>query len=77
MNLVEVDWSGGKVPLPIFYAGTAPGQIDGLAQINVQLPAKAQNPILGVQNPVLTVVVPAVYDTTLPATSNSVVVYVQ
>jgi uncharacterized protein (TIGR03437 family) len=77
MNLVEVDWSGGKVPLPVFYAGTAPGQIDGLAQINVQLPAKAQNPILGVQNPVLTVVVPAVYDTTLPATSNSVVVYVQ
>jgi uncharacterized protein (TIGR03437 family) len=38
MNLVEVDWSGGRVPLPVFYAGTAPGQIargqiDGLAHI--------------------------------------------
>jgi uncharacterized protein (TIGR03437 family) len=69
-NLVEVVWSGGRTPLPLFYAGTAPGEIDGLDQINVQLPP-------GVLNPILTVVVPTVYNTTLPATSNAVTVYAQ
>ncbi len=70
INLVEVDWNGDTVPLPLFYAGTAPGLIDGLDQINVQLPA-------GAQNPILTVVVPNVYGSTLPATSNGVSVYAQ
>lgn len=54
----------------MFYAGTAPGQIDGLDQINVQLPA-------GEQNPILTVTVPGVYGGPLPATSNAVTVYAQ
>lgn len=69
-SLVEVNWSGGRTPLPLFYAGTAPGEIDGLSQINVELPA-------GAPNPALTVTVPSVYNTTLPATSNLVTVYTQ
>ncbi len=69
-NLVEVNWNGGRTPLPLFYAGTVSGEIDGLGQINVELPA-------GAQNPALTVTVPSVYNTTLPATSNVVTVYTQ
>ena len=35
-----------NVALPLFYAGTAPGLINGLDQVNVQLPPGIQNPIL-------------------------------
>jgi len=69
-NLVEVDWSGGRTPLPLFYAGTAPVEIDGLDQINVQLPT-------GILNPILTVAVSTVFNTTLPGTSNAVTIYAQ
>jgi uncharacterized protein (TIGR03437 family) len=69
-NLVEVNANGNRAPLALLYAGTAPGAIDGLDQINVELPAATQNPTL-------TITVPFLYNTTLPATSNAVTVYTQ
>ncbi|MDP9054539.1 MAG: hypothetical protein M3N93_09605, partial [Acidobacteriota bacterium] len=68
-NVVEVFWSQGGASLPVFYAGTAPGEIDGLNQINVQLP--------GSPNPVLTVEVPASAYTFFHGTSNTFTVYTQ
>jgi hypothetical protein len=35
----------------VFYADLAPGEIDGLDKINVQLPVAARNPILTVSVP--------------------------
>jgi uncharacterized protein (TIGR03437 family) len=64
IHLVEVDG------FPLLYAGTAPDEIDGLDQINVQLPP-------GTGTLMLTVVVPEGSGTTLPATSNEVAVYIQ
>lgn len=39
----------GNWPLPVLYAGAAPGLIDGVFQINVELPQAATNPELIVQ----------------------------
>ena len=36
-------------PLPVLYAGTAPGLINGLDQIDVQLPANVPNPSLNIE----------------------------
>jgi uncharacterized protein (TIGR03437 family) len=69
MGIVEVGSDFTTVPLPVLYAGTAPGEIDGLDQVNVQLPA-------GVPNPVLTVSVPGLYNSTfIAATSPGVTVF--
>jgi uncharacterized protein (TIGR03437 family) len=64
-NIVEVPWRFST--LPVFYAGTAPGLINGLDQINVQLPA-------GERNPTLTVEQSTAYNTVY---SNPVLVYAQ
>ncbi len=69
MGLVEVTSDFTTAPVPVLYAGTAPGEIDGLDQINVQLPA-------GVLNQVLTVSVPGFYNSTFIAgTSPGVTVF--
>jgi len=69
-NSIEVAWQGSLYPLPLWYAGTAPGLINGLDQVNVQLPAGVKNPRLAIRrlSPV---------NGSAPATSNSVVVYAQ
>jgi uncharacterized protein (TIGR03437 family) len=47
---VEVLWSNSGQPLTVLYAGTAPGSINRLDQINVQLaPNAGQNPSLTVE----------------------------
>jgi hypothetical protein len=48
---VQVTWIPGNLALPVFYADLAPGEIDGLDKINVQLPVAARNPILTVSVP--------------------------
>ena len=71
MGVVEVTSDFTRAPVPVLYAGTAPGEIDGLDQVNVQLPA-------GVLNQVLTVSVPAFYNSTLIAgTSPGVTVFTE
>jgi uncharacterized protein (TIGR03437 family) len=69
-NSIEVAWQGSLYPLPLWYAGTAPGLINGLDQVNVQLPAGVKNPMLAIRrlSPV---------NGSAPETSNSVVVYAQ
>ncbi len=47
---VEVLTENSSEPLSVLYAGTAPGTINGLDQINVQLPANVQNPSLSVES---------------------------
>jgi uncharacterized protein (TIGR03437 family) len=66
-DTIQINW-GYLYPLPILYAGTAPGLINGLDQLNVQLPSGFQNPALTAQRlgPV---------NGSPPATSNSVTVY--
>lgn len=58
----------GSQPLAVLYAGPALGEINGLFQINVELPQ-------GVTNPGLTVALPVIES--LPAMSNTVQVYAQ
>lgn len=54
--------------LPVLYAGTAPGLINGMDQLNVELPAGILNPQLSITTPANTLFTPA-------AASNTVVVY--
>jgi len=64
---MEVEWS--FVPLGVLYAGPAPGLINGLDQVNVQLPAGIKGLQLVIQT------VPSGIDGSV--TSNKVMVYAQ
>lgn len=69
-DTVEVTFLGSLYPLPLWYAGTAPGLINGLDQLNVQLPAAVQNPTLAISRL-------APVNGSAAATSNLVLVYAQ
>ncbi len=58
-------------PLGVLYAGTAPGEINGLDQVNVLLPAGVPSPTIAV----VTLPTPVPGGAIVPATSNGVTVY--
>jgi uncharacterized protein (TIGR03437 family) len=66
LTSIEVKWP--YLPLGVLYAGTAPGLINGLDQVNVQLPP-------GVKG--LPLVIETLPSAGAPATSNTVQVYAQ
>jgi len=66
---VRVLWTNSGQPLTVLYAGTAPGSINGLDQINVQLAPNV------VQNPSLTVEMVAGFGTTALIASGVFAVY--
>jgi uncharacterized protein (TIGR03437 family) len=66
---IEVLWP--FAPLGVLYAGTAPGLIDGLDQVNVQLPPGVN----GLQLVVRTQPSSLIFET--PVSSNTVTVYAQ
>lgn len=60
---IRVLWTNSGQPLAVLYAGTAPGSINGLDQVNVQLAANVS------QNPSLTVEVVGFSTTTVVASA--------
>jgi uncharacterized protein (TIGR03437 family) len=49
-NSIQATWRDGLDFLPVWYAGTAPELINGVDQVNFQLPVGAQNPVVSLQN---------------------------
>jgi uncharacterized protein (TIGR03437 family) len=66
---IKAVWSNSGQPLTVLYAGTAPGSINGLDQINVQLAANL------LQNPSVTVERVTGFGTTTVITSAVFAVY--